>query len=105
MKKECYDILPTNQKEQMDKYFPIVKKYIDEFDPIGISSVAPEGHYDKESKDIAFHMTGDCHPSDFFDVAQEIYIVMAYWFGKGQIKESDCLFPAKKIVEEIKKNK
>lgn len=101
MKKEYYDKLPSKQIERMDLYFPIIKKYIDEFDLIGVMDTAPKDHYDKESRAIAFHMTGDCNISDFLDVSQEIYIVMAYWFGKGQIRESDCLAPAKKIVDEI----
>jgi hypothetical protein len=104
MRQEYYDKLPSKQKEEMDKYFPIVKKYIDEFDPIGVMDTAPKDHYDKESRAIAFHMSGDCHVSDFLDVSQEIYIVLAYWFGKNQIRESDCLNPAKKIVEEIGKS-
>ena len=102
--KDSYNSLPPWQKEKMDKYFPIVKKYIDEFDPIGVLPDAPEDHYDAESRAIACHMTGDCYPSDFLDVAQEIYIVIAYWFGKGQVREADCLAPAAQIVKDISLN-
>jgi hypothetical protein len=103
MSQEYYDKLPSKQKEEMDKYFPIVKKHIDEFDPIGVMDTAPKDHYDKESRAIAFHMSGDCNVSDFLDVSQEIYIVLAYWFGKNQIVESDCHVPAVEIVREIGK--
>jgi len=103
MRKEYYEKLPSKQKEEMEKYFPIVKKHIDKFDPIGVMDTAPKDHYDKESRAIAFHMSGDCNILDFLDVSQEIYIVLAYWFGKNQIVESDCHVPAVEIVREIGK--
>ena len=105
LRKNNYDKLPPHQKEQMDKYFPIVNKHINKFNPIALTPDAPEDHYDSVSKDIAFHMTGDCNTSDVVDVSQEIYIVIAYWFGKGQVARCDCLTPAKKIVEELSKGK
>ncbi len=102
MRKEHYDVLPERQRKEIDKYYPIVKKHIDEFDPIGVMDDAPKDHYDNESRDIAFHMTQDCNVSNFLEVSQYVYIVLAYWFGKGQISEANCLAPAKKIVEELK---
>jgi len=89
------DVVAAKQASMPDEVIEVFNELI------GVMDTAPKDHYDKESRAIAFHMSGDCNTSDFLDVSQEIYIVLAYWFGKNQIVESDCLAPAKKIVEGI----
>ncbi len=100
MKKKHYEKLPIRQKEEMEKYFPIVKKHIDKFDPIGVLPGAPEDHYDYESKKIAFQMSADCDTSIFLDVGRYVYIELASSFGIHQIKEADCLVVGAAIVTD-----
>lgn len=100
MKKEKYDKLPPLMKRDLKKYGPIVKKYYDEFDPIKVFPSAPDNHYDLEVDHIALEID---RCKSFLDVSKLIYITTCFYFGIWEISESDCLTPAKKMFDEIKK--
>lgn len=92
-----------SEKRAVNKYESIVKKYVDELDPIELLSFAPKDEYKREIRAITLRLF-QC--KSFLDVAQIMYVVFAYKFDLEEAApESKYLNPAKKIFEEMKKIK
>ena len=83
----------------IEKFEGIVKKVIDEYDPIGVMDRAPDNHYDIEIRDIALRVS-IAHSVE--DVQKIIYVIMSYWFGvdEGGTFEK-CKGPAQRIADRI----
>ena len=82
------------------KYESIVKKYVDELDPINLFPNAPKDEYKREIREIVVRLY-QC--KSFLDVAQIMYVVFAYKFDLAlAAPEAKYLNPAKKIFEEMK---
>lgn len=80
--------------------FNIVKKFIDEFNPMGLLPHAPENEYDIESKKIASQINQN---STINEIAEIISKVLSKSFDeKFEIKK--CLATAEKIYQSLKHN-
>ena len=80
--------------------FNIVKKFIDEFNPMGLLPHAPDDEYDIESKEITCQINQN---STINEIAESISEVFSKWFDeKFEIKE--CVETAEKIYQSLNHN-
>ena len=92
--------LTKSEKRDVKQYEEIVKKYIDELDPMGFFPDAPSNAYKKEIRDITLRLHL-C--KSWYDIAKIMYIVFAYYFTiEDANPQSQYFYPAKKIEMEMK---
>lgn len=78
--------------------FNIVKKAIDEFNPLGLLPDAPSNEFDIESRKIAGQLNVDNTPEEIAEIISEV--LSRSFDTKFELKE--CMMIAEKIHKSIK---
>jgi len=80
--------------------FNIVKKFVDEFNPMGLLPRAPDNEYDNESKKIVCQINQN---STIYEIAEIISKVLSKSFDE-KIEIKKCLATAEKIYQSLNHN-
>lgn len=87
----------------MDKNQIIIKKYIDEWDPMELLEIgAPNDEYDTEVEMIIHQLQSSYDVSQLAKVIKDVFIEMFY-VDEEIFSNEKCMEIAKNILNEIKK--
>ena len=78
--------------------FKVVKKAIDEWDPIGLLAFAPDDEYDSESREIVENLSSSISMEE---IAELIAKIFAESFNRADITMNRCIIIANKIYKSI----
>lgn len=78
--------------------FEVVKKAIDERDPIRLLAFAPDDEYDSESRDIVENLSSSMSMEE---IAELIAKIFAESFNRVDITTNRCIIVANKIYKSI----